>query len=709
MARQYVHGTLSLCRHRIASRFANRWVHCRWVHCRWVAVCLAIFFAEVAPCHGGVSPENVVVVVNSQSIVSRTVANHYINVREIPSSNVVLLEGVPSDQLKITLDDFKSKILTPVLDQINKRGLAGQISVIAYSADFPTSVDISVDTARLTDPSQIKYQRPTASINGLTYFYRLVLGEESSYLGWGSNLYARGPFERHFANPFGGEKRDRFDEAATHLKEQRGDAAADGFEELFDEHPSLSPLAILAARGHMSSGDRKAAKRMIQRAISAGWWSGTYLRESDELRPLLDDPEINALTKRLVQAPADLQQPIGFLGTRGWTACGHWTPAAEEAMPYMMSCMLAVVHARGSTVPQATAVFDRAALADHSFPDAGFWFTSSSDIRTKTRFPGVGDAISWLKYLNRDTKIIHSPMPTAAGECSGLMLGTATMKLPGSKWSFSAGAISENLTSLSGHFGTDSQTKITELLHAGVALTSGPVAEPYALQYKFPLPIMYGYYASGVTAIEAYYLSVASPYQLLIVGDPLCQPYARPPSDWITSKLVSEPKKHIRISRAPVRLDAPHTDAKKIEVYVEGRLTRTTPAVAAIEIGLPQESSGEIEIRAVLVGIDPTEPRISFSSVVNLDGPRPAPVARVDDADLNANRSAVQVTLEAPGAESILLMHHQELIAEISGAIGTVEVHAKQLGGGPVRLRPVAMFGKQKVLGRSLVVNLATE
>ena len=42
-------------------------------------------------------------------------------------------------------------------------------------------------------------------------------------------------------------------------------------------------------------------------------------------------------------------------------------------------------------------------------------------------------------------------------------------------------------------------------------MSSGTVAEPYALQFKFPLPMMYGYYAKGVSAIEAFYLSVTSP------------------------------------------------------------------------------------------------------------------------------------------------------------------------------------------------------
>ncbi len=138
----------------------------------------------------GVSPENVIVVVNADSNVSRTIAAHYVDLRNIPTSNVILLRDIPGG-LKISLEDFKAKILMPVLNELNTRQLAAQARVIAYSADFPTSVNISAHTAKLTDPAQKKYQLPTASINGLTYFYQFVLSDSEKYLDWGANLYAR--------------------------------------------------------------------------------------------------------------------------------------------------------------------------------------------------------------------------------------------------------------------------------------------------------------------------------------------------------------------------------------------------------------------------------------------------------------------------------------------------------------------------------------
>ncbi len=66
---------------------------------------------------------------------------------------------------------------------------------------------------------------------------------------------------------------------------------------------------------------------------------------------------------------------------------------------------------------------------------------------------------------------------------------------------------------------------MVELLRGGAAGTSGTVTEPYALQFKFPKPHLFAYYAAGLTLAESFYLAVDSPYQLLMVGDPLCRPY----------------------------------------------------------------------------------------------------------------------------------------------------------------------------------------
>lgn len=492
---------------------------------RWITLLCGWLITTVA--HAQILPVNVIVVVNADSSDSRAIAKQYVSLRNVPTENVIELSDVP-DGLKTSLDEFQDKILMPVLKEIDSRGLAPTARVIAYSAGFPTAVDISRHTARLEDETLKKYQKPTASLTGLTYLYYFLLADSPHYLSWGANLYARGQFQRHFINPFVQQPaKSTFEQASTELTEKRFAEAADRFEQLFEEHPLMSPLAILAAESRMGHGDREAASLLIHQAVAAGWSSSKYLRQHESLGPLMQDDSLAALSKRMSDRPISVQEPVRFSSLVGWANNGHPYARPDQGVRYLMSCMLAVLHPRGSEVQQATDVLRRAATADRTHPRGKFWFTRTKDIRTTTRFPAVGDAIEWLRYHGHDADIVHAVMPSSNDQCVGLMLGTASTPLDGRNWKFAPGAISENLTSLSAAFNSRSQSKITELLHCGAALSGGAVAEPYSIPAKFPSPMLYGYYASGVTGIEAFYLSITSPYQYLIVGDPLVQPFGQ--------------------------------------------------------------------------------------------------------------------------------------------------------------------------------------
>ena len=47
--------------------------------------------------------------------------------------------------------------------------------------------------------------------------------------------------------------------------------------------------------------------------------------------------------------------------------------------------------------------------------------------------------------------------------------------------------------------------------------------EPFAIQAKFPTAFIQAFYVEGCSLAEAFYQSVTGPYQLLIIGDPLCR------------------------------------------------------------------------------------------------------------------------------------------------------------------------------------------
>ena len=658
---------------------------------------------------GGLTAENVVVVVNGDSHDSRTIANHYVALRNIPASNVVVLENVP-DGLVVGLEAFRDRILRPVLKQIETRKIAGQTSAIVYSAGFPTSVDISPHVDRMDDENIQQYQRPKASITGLTFFYRFVLSDDPNYLNWYSNLYARGKFARHFANPFSGEKKQRFESAATAFDEGKPLEAAEQFSPLFEQYPTLSPLAVRVAEAYAKADDLEQAETWLLKAIAAGWFSGTYVKDSEALAPLLEDDRVAKLVDTLSDAPISLQGPVGFSGSLGWTQSGNPVKHDQGGIHYMLSCMLAVVHDRGSTVDQAIRVLERSSEADHTHPEATFGFAKTGDVRSKTRFPGFADALVWLTSRGHQTEVFTSSLPGKLNDYVGLMLGTASMDLVGKPWRLVPGAIAESLTSHGGNFSNRSQTKLTELLHAGAAMSSGTVTEPYSLQFKFPLPIMHGYYGEGTSALEAFYLSVTCPYQLLIVGDPLCQPFARPPGEMVRIRLDGEQGNRVKIRREALNLSLPQSPTRGIEIFLEDKLIRSYPPKETIEMKLPEELSGAVNVRVVLVGHHITRPRLGFSETLELRGPLTIPTAESQSSgggQTTAEPSAdetVRVELRCQGADRIELMLAGERAGQVDGGEGTLTLERKRWGDGPLRVRPVAHFDSNRVPGREVWV-----
>ena len=132
-------------------------------------------------------PDNALVVVNADSWASVAVANAYIAARNIPQANVVYLNDIPSFE-RIGVEEFREKILQPIIRTAEQRGVARQIDYVFYSSDFPTAIDVSADMAGKPFPKIITQP---ASITGLTFLYQFTLSKNPGYLGMNVNFYFR--------------------------------------------------------------------------------------------------------------------------------------------------------------------------------------------------------------------------------------------------------------------------------------------------------------------------------------------------------------------------------------------------------------------------------------------------------------------------------------------------------------------------------------
>jgi hypothetical protein len=88
--------------------------------------CLTVWLGLAAPLRAGGGPENLLLVVNSESSDSMTIANRYVQLRQIPAGNVMYLPWDAKIQTT-DIDTFREKILLPVLDMALRRHPPGQI------------------------------------------------------------------------------------------------------------------------------------------------------------------------------------------------------------------------------------------------------------------------------------------------------------------------------------------------------------------------------------------------------------------------------------------------------------------------------------------------------------------------------------------------------------------------------------------------------
>ncbi|WP_309025639.1 hypothetical protein [Pelagicoccus sp. SDUM812002] len=226
----------------------------------------------------------------------------------------------------------------------------------------------------------------------------------------------------------------------------------------------------------------------------------------------------------------DFRAPQPFRARTSWNAGGM--PSRDvEGVRYLICSMLGVTRGdRANSAAEIVAALERSAQADFSRPEGVFYFTRSGDLRSKVRNWAFDDAAARLKGMGFAAEVFEGTMPRGKPKVAGIMMGSASFDWIGAENQLLPGALCENLTSFGARFaGSHGQSLISQFVRAGAAGASGAVSEPYALQFKFPTPYLFVNYASGLSLGEAYYRSILSPYNLLLLGDPLCQPYAEVP------------------------------------------------------------------------------------------------------------------------------------------------------------------------------------
>lgn len=395
-------------------------------------------------------------------------------------------------------------------------------------------------------------------------------------------------------------------------------------------------------------------------------------------------------------------EQLANVPSRGFRAIYLWdrdtkrTNDQKVGQRYLLSTMLGVTYGRGNSVDEIISYLTRAVQADGKRPAGTIYFMDNNNKRSKPRDACFASVAAEINKLGVRAQVQQGTIPYGAKDVMGLMAGVAQFDWPASGSVILPGAICDHLTSFGGEMSPRStQTPLSEFLRYGAAGASGTVKEPMAIQAKFPLASLHLHYVRGCSLAESFYQSVRGPYQLLVVGEPLCQPWARIPT--VTVNGV-EPNQEVRGTLTVTPSGTTGGAAVRvIDLFVDGRLTARSGPGKAINLDTTKLPDGYHELRFVGVAQGPieTQGRVIVPVTVN-NRQSKIDVKLVSGPSVDI-ASEIRLSVGQPGATEIAIRQNSREVGRVKGELGEVKIPAATLGRGPVALQAFSEGGSPAV------------
>ena len=672
-----------------------------------ILLAMAWLGAGSGECFAGGGPENVVVIVNDDSESSKLIANHYVHLRKIPARNVIYLTDIP-DRETTDLDTFKTKILIPLLKQLKLRKIRNSVDYILYSADFPTSVSILSHKNRLFDeirsamglakdakvPSARVYSAQ-ASINALTYFSAAVLADEPRYMSLDANSYYRVPARQILLRPFLGREQLEYQTAIKAFGQGSGkafDEAIVTLNKLAAKNPSQVAVSYWLAKFYAARGDVTSSVKWLTHSVQNGWFYRDKTKKDSAFDDIRFNPLFRGLEDHIPDHPFKFAPTRGFKHQRRWAINGMVNGQQGQGNEFFLSTVLAVTRNFGTTEQEALDQLQASVGADESNPFGTFYFSVGPGVRNTTRKSQIKSVVKTLNSMGKRAVTIKGDLPQAAADICGLLTGTSSFDFAASRSKIVPGAICEHLTSYGGRLAAPGHTKLSEFIRFGAAGASGTVTEPLANAAKFPHAMIHVHYARGCSLAESFYQAVAGPFQLLIVGDALCQPYALRPKIKVDGMLpMQEVSEKIKLKFDTSESQAP---VSRVELYVDGVLFYRDHEMKDLNFDTSLLGDGYHELRAV----------VTANNFIECNGHQIVPFVVNNSGRSMQVRCGKQTWLESEDVvieitsnfgDTVNLVQNMRPVAAAQAMRedkGTLRftIPAKVLGRGPVELQAVA-------------------
>ena len=652
-------------------------------------------------------PENTLVVVNAESLDSLAIANHYIQLRDIPATNVVYLKGIttskkhgPESSSTIAL---QSKILGPILKAIEDRGIEPQIDCVAYSAGFPTRINFHPQMKKYLKQAGKKYDihlhAPWASITSLTYFYENVLSGRPDFLELDANDYAPLRPTKLAINPFEGDDAVAFDAAMKRVKARDFAAATESLLGLARKHPMQMAVVYSLARCFALSGENKKAITTLRHALTNGFSHRSMLATDLAFVGLRTDANFKSILSEMADLPDGILSTRAFSGQHFWGKNGWPNGTRDQGERYLLSCVLAVTGKNQSTLEDSIARLKTSVKADGTNPVGHVYFADHKDPRSRTRSRQFRPAVEELRAIGRDASIGSGKLPKKNDRVIGATLGSPVLDWKKSGSAFLPGAICDNFTSYGGWWQKKGQTQLSEFLDAGAAGACGTVYEPYTIWPKITTARWHAHYARGATLAESHFQSVSGPFQLLLVGDPLCCPFGKFPEFEIEGLKEGAAVKTDFVFQIVSKAKSPKI--RRYEMYYDGVLMGNVANPRKVSVATDAMNDGYHELRIVGVSDSPTANRRSkkVGFVFNRQGHELS--LSIENPKCRSSGKIVGQAASSLG-KPIEIRHNSRALATVGGD-GKFSLACSKVGLGKSKLQAIAMLDDGTVVQSSPV------
>jgi hypothetical protein len=425
----------------------------------------------------------------------------------------------------------------------------------------------------------------------------------------------------------------------------------------------------------------------------------TYLWQS----VLKGDPDyLDFQSNRYTRLPTPQQKDMPTLGFRSaWQFGTQGELVESQGKNYLLSVVLGVTYGRGNSLDEILQYLKRSATADGAHPSGTIYFVKNSDVRSTARHDLFPEALEELKKLDMSAQIIKGTVPINKNDVQGVVMGTSDFDWKASGSTILPGALCEHLTSFGGIMTKDvAQTPLSEFLRYGAAGASGTVTEPYVIlqtagrplrgQSKFPLPMIQVHYARGCTLAEAFYQSVASPYQLLIVGDPLCRPWANIPKVKVSGLKPNYIVKGT-LTLSPTATTSSGQKIDHFELFVNGsRAALCKPGgTLTLDTTLLPDGYHDLRVVAVEAGLIQSQGHVILPVITDNYGRKIE--AKVASKGGIRSDNPLIIDVNSPGSVGVSVLQNSRVVGRLAGEKGQITIEVPDLGSGPVRLQAIGL------------------